>query len=106
MLDNKSKIPLETYINFCSYLESIKGLEEDAKKFLFMANSTEIYQFDYHLIRQFTRRTIAQKPQQDILKFFEQARKLLKVNEKVPDSTVTETELKEAFYDGFLADLI
>ena len=49
------------YIEAVMYLESVKGFEKDAKKFLFMAKDSKDYQFSYQFASKFMKRTIAKK---------------------------------------------
>lgn len=99
------------YLEVIQYLESVKGLENDAKKFLFMARDSNQYQFCYAFARQFMRRTIAKKGTNETLKNFELCKKNLKVNSNIPDKVIEnelefENKLKEEFYDGILSDLL
>lgn len=67
-------------MRFVMFLERCKGYEEDAKRFVFLTNDTEVSQMDYEMVRPLFQRAIKYKTPQDILKLFEQIRKNLKLN--------------------------
>lgn len=71
------------YIDAVMYLESIKGFDKDAKKFLFMAKDSKDYQFSYQFASRFMKRIIAKKSQGEVLKNFELCKKNLKVNKNI-----------------------
>jgi len=43
LIQRGNPIPEEMYLESLMYLESIKGFEQDAKKFLFMAKDSQDY---------------------------------------------------------------
>lgn len=99
------------YLESLMYLESIKGFEQDAKKFLFMAKDSQDYQFSYKFASKFMRRIIAKKGMNEILKNFELCKKSLKINNciqgrEIEDEKAFEDNLREEFYDGILQDLL
>lgn len=96
------------------YLDQCKGFEEDAKKFVALAQESSDIQVDYDLLRPLFMRTIRHKKGTDVLKVFEQFRKTLKINKhsatfkdsSADDKTSMLKALKKAFYDGLIKDLI
>jgi hypothetical protein len=92
-------------------LESCKGYEEDAKRFIFLTSDTENLDFSYEVIRPIFLRNMANKTGNDVLKLFEQFRKNIKLNRSYKALSPTEkadilTSKKRDFYDGLLKDLL
>lgn len=115
-IDKKIKISFEDYMDFVLYLESCKGFEEDAKRFLFSCSQTDYMQLSYKTLRPIFMRTLAMKSKAEVLKLFEQSRKNLVVNTSIqvvvdegkeaPSEDQRLEKLRVDFYDGILTDLV
>lgn len=111
LLQNNYKVSKQTFQRFVMFLERCKGYEEDAKRFVFLTNETEVRQMDYEMVRPLFQRTIEYKTPQEVLKLFEQIRKNLKLNKssKKLDTKAQNTalaSLRKDFYDGLIRDLL
>jgi hypothetical protein len=62
------------------FMEKCKGFEEDAKKFLLLSTQSSHLQISYEMIRPFVIRIIKNKGGPELVKFFEQLRKNIKLN--------------------------
>ena len=62
------------------FMERCKGFEEDAKKFYFLTAESSYLQIDYELIRPMALRIIKNKTGPELMRFFEQLRKNIKLN--------------------------
>lgn len=74
------KIHKATFMKFIMFLERSKGFEEDAKKFMILSQQSSSIQIDYEMIRPYVKRTLKKKGGPEIIKFFEQLRKNIKLN--------------------------
>lgn len=93
------------------FMEKCKGFEEDAKKFLLLSTQSSHLQISYEMIRPFVIRIIKNKGGPELVKFFEQLRKNIKLNKSWeksdPKLKSQETKkLRKDFYDGLIGDLM
>lgn len=70
-----------TFMKFLMFLERSKGYEEDAKKFMILSLQSSSLQIDYDMVRPYVRRVMKKKGGPEIIKFFEQLRKNIKLNQ-------------------------
>lgn len=110
-MQNDYNIPSRAFQDFILFLESCKGYEEDAKRFLFMTSETETLAFSYSLVRPIFLRNLNQKTGNEVLQLFEQIRKNIKLNRSTKSLSQEEKaqlllEKKREFYDGLLKDMI
>jgi len=80
LLQNGYDVSPETFKKFVIYLESCKGFEENAKRFIMLTGESENVQMDFGMLKPLFARTIRNKSGQEVLKTFEQFRKNLKLN--------------------------
>jgi hypothetical protein len=111
MLSHKFPVQASTFKDFVLFLESCKGYEEDAKRFVSLAHDTEHIQVDYEMLQPLFLRTMKHKKGTDVLKLFEQLRKVIKVNKSGQKIIASERstllkQLKIDFYDGLVTDLM
>lgn len=84
-------MPKRTFIDFVVFLERCKGYEEDAKKFLtVVAKESSHLQVDYEMCRPLINRILKHKGGPELVKFFEQIRKNIVLNQSWADKPVTE----------------
>lgn len=110
-LQNGFNVSRDTFLRFVMFLERCKGFEEDAKRFVFLTQETDIIQMDYEMVRPLFQRTMMYKSGQDVLKLFEQIRKNMKLNKASKQLGATTQQnklkaLKSDIYDGLIADLL
>ena len=67
-------------MKFLMFMERSKGYEEDTKKFMILSLQSSSLQIDYEMIQPYVNRVIKKKGGQEIIKFFEQLRKNIKLN--------------------------
>jgi hypothetical protein len=53
MLQDGLRIEKEDFLRFTMYLNRSKGVQNDARRFLFMTNDSENLQLDYSILRPF-----------------------------------------------------
>lgn len=92
-------------------MEKCKGYDEDAKKFLLLSTQSSHLQISYEMIRPFVIRVMKNKGGPELVKFFEQLRKNIKLNKswdrKDPIKKSQKTkQLRKDFYDGLIYDLM
>lgn len=100
-----------SFMKFLMFLERSKGYEEDAKKFLILLQYSSHLQIDYELMAPYIKRVIKNKGGSEIIKFFDQIRKNIKLNQSWDDKpaaerSVAEKIIRKGFFDGLIADLM
>ncbi len=107
-------IPMPAFQKFMMFMESCKGFEEDAKRFVFLTSETEDLDFSYTLVRPLFLRLMKQKTGSDILQTFEQFRKNIHLNKKemqgLEESKLDKAQViagkRKDFYRGLMNDLV
>mmetsp|Transcript_27436 Transcript_27436/g.41712 ORF Transcript_27436/g.41712 Transcript_27436/m.41712 type:complete len:307 (-) Transcript_27436:463-1383(-) len=104
-------IPKSSFMKFLMFMEKCKGYEEDAKRFLALINQSSYLQIDYKMIQPLIKRILVHKGGAEIVKFFEQLRKNIKLNQSWNNETQEvrvkeEKALKKEFFDGLISDLM
>jgi hypothetical protein len=93
------------------FLERSKGYEEDAKKFMILSLQSSSLQIDYEMVRPYVRRVMKKKGGPEIIKFFEQLRKNIKLNQSWEgkdqrDKSKLLQTIRKDFFDGLIKDLM
>lgn len=79
-----------TFMKFLMFMERSKGYEEDAKKFLILLQQSSYLQIDYKLMEPYVKRVIKRKGGSEIINFFDQIRKNIRLNQSWADKTSAE----------------
>lgn len=100
-----------TFMKFIMFLERSKGFEEDAKKFMILSQQSTSIQIDYEMVRPYVQRTMKKKGGPEIIKFFEQLRKNIKLNQSWEGKEQKEKnamleKIRKEFFDGLIKDLM
>lgn len=111
IIQSDYNIHQNSFVKFVMFMEKCKGYEEDAKKFLLLSTQSSHLQISYEMIRPFVIRVMKNKGGPELVKFFEQLRKNIKLNKSWDrkdvgvKSTMTK-KLRKDFYDGLIHDLM
>lgn len=100
-----------TFMKFIMFMERSKGFEEDAKKFMILSQQSSSIQIDYEMIRPYVQRTMKKKGGPEIIKFFEQLRKNIKLNQswdgkEQKEKNAALQKIRKDFFDGLIKDLM
>jgi hypothetical protein len=106
------KIHKITYMKFLMFLERCKGFEEDAKKFLMLVTQQSSHlQIDYEMCRPFVVRILRTQGGPEMIKFFEQLRKNIVLNQswnkaETGSKNSEQRRIRKEFFDGLIIDLM
>ena len=111
IIQSDYNIHQNSFVKFVMFMEKCKGYEEDAKKFLLLSTQSSHLQISYEMIRPFVIRVMKNKGGPELVKFFEQLRKNIKLNKSwdkkdVGTKSVKTKQLRKDFYDGLIYDLM